>query len=95
MRKRQVKKFARNSKKNSEPYREAMRGGSKKFDRRRKAFGKYWTNGLSNWSESRARSVKVAQLEKDMDGAKGWDEMGTALLSMSFTLTKFWKAIGA
>jgi hypothetical protein len=40
VRKRQVKKFAKNARKNFTPYREAYSygGGSKKIDRRRRAF---------------------------------------------------------
>ena len=40
MRKRQVKKFAKNAKRNLTPYRRARKGGNQKFRRRLKAFNR-------------------------------------------------------
>jgi hypothetical protein len=50
VRRRQVKKFAKNAKKNMTPYREAYRGGSKKLDRRRRAF-KRLSRGVERTAE--------------------------------------------
>lgn len=57
MKKRQVKKFAKNAKKNMTPYRQAARRGSKKLTRRHRAFGRYWPGGLSFWDAHRIAHI--------------------------------------
>lgn len=83
MRKRQVKKFAKNGKKNMTPYREAMRGGSKKLDRRRRAFGRYWVGGLASWDQSRRDHQQLVQLRKEIEAGAGWETAGEKLLAMT------------
>jgi hypothetical protein len=55
VRKRQVKKFAKNAKKNRSlrTYKEAATRGSKKHFRRHRAFGRHWPGGLAFWDSHR------------------------------------------
>ena len=89
MRKRQIKKFAKNAKKNLKPYRDANNGGSKKLDRRRKAFGRYWTNGLAGWDLRRRQQAQMRRVMKEIDEAGFcWERAGTKLLEAVELLNK-------
>lgn len=69
MRKRHVKKLAKNAKQNMQPYRQALAGsGSKKLNRRRRSMGRYWPKGLQPWSDSKAMERQLRQMANQTFG---------------------------
>lgn len=68
MRKRQVKKFAKNARKNSTPYRKARRKGSKKDVRRNRAFNKL---SREIEKEHSFRLIELRKLSNQLNPPKG------------------------
>ena len=102
MRKRQVKKFAKRAKQNLQPYRDAHNGGSKKLDRRRKAFGRYWTNGLATWHRQRQERARLGTLLNKLKSVTlpenrdaNWEDMAAAVVLFQETVAEMEKTASA
>lgn len=93
MRKRQIKKFVRASKKNMDPYREAFAGtGSKKLSRRRKAFARHSQLGLGHWSAQQRMKRVTAELSRFVVSADDPQSIYTKLAGVVTEWSGFAKA---
>jgi hypothetical protein len=85
VRKRQVKKFAKNARKNMTPYRQAFSRGSKKLTRRHRAFCRYYEHGAASWEAMRRAGLAsdharaaVASLTRLSDVPRVWAQLALA-----------------
>lgn len=87
MRKRQVKKFAKNARKSMKPYRDAAHRGSKKLTRRHRAFGRYWSNGLAFWDQSRVEWLRLSAWGRAAREVRGLDDIVRVYMGLSAFLS--------
>lgn len=67
MKKRQLKKFAKNAKKQMSVYRAAPTKGSKKLRRRWKCMCRYWPGGGARAEKSRMLTMRLREFEKRVE----------------------------
>lgn len=78
MKKRHVKKIVKNAKKNMTPYREAMRGGSKKLDRRREAIFRYGSpDAAARWDRNRRLDRRIKTIPQN------WKDLAAVIVEFS------------